>query len=125
EKVDSLGLKDKVIFTGVRSDTSALLQAMDVFVMPSFHEGLPVTLVEAQAAGLPCVISTEISKEVEISKTIKWCKLKESVTDWSNVIADCKNITRLNSKKEIINAGYDIPNVAFKLELFYLEKSQI
>lgn len=57
EKAQAMGIAHHVIFTGVRSDVPQLMQAMDVFVFPSLYEGLPVTIVEAQAAGLPCVIS--------------------------------------------------------------------
>ena len=119
EKVESLGLKDKVIFTGVRTDTSALLQTMDVFVMPSFHEGLPVTLIEAQAAGLPCVVSTEVTKEVQISQDIKWCGLNESLESWTTSILASKENVRKNVESDIFTAGYDTSNVVLELEKFY------
>jgi len=65
EKVKHLNLENKVQFLGIRSDVEFLLQAFDVFVFPSLHEGLPITLIEAQASGLPCVISDVISGEVD------------------------------------------------------------
>ncbi|MCD8028372.1 MAG: glycosyltransferase [Erysipelotrichaceae bacterium] len=63
EQIDYLNIKDKVILTGVRTDISDLLQAMDVFVMPSLYEGLPLSIVEAQASGLPCYISDKVPIE--------------------------------------------------------------
>lgn len=63
EKVQELGIAEHVRFLGVRSDVADLMQAMDVFVLPSLYEGLPVTMVEAQAAGLPCIISDKVPPE--------------------------------------------------------------
>ena len=57
QKVEDLGLTDCVQFLGVREDVNELMQAFDLFLLPSLFEGLPVTMVEAQASGLPCVIS--------------------------------------------------------------------
>src|SRR5699024_5789165 len=65
-KVYRMGLEKNVLFLGVRPDISALLQAMDIFIMPSLHEGLPVTLIEAQCADLPCMISETITKEADM-----------------------------------------------------------
>ena len=62
EKARRLGIENSVILTGVRDDVYDLLQAMDVFVFPSLKEGLPVTLIEAQATKLPCLISDTVSR---------------------------------------------------------------
>lgn len=82
EKVRNLGLNDKVMFLGVREDIPELMQAMDVFVFPSLFEGLPVTLVEAQAAGLPCVISDTITKEIDIIKKVKVLDINGEISEW-------------------------------------------
>ena len=68
QKVRDLGLSDKVIFTGVRSDVNDLMQGMDVFLFPSLYEGLPVTMVEAQASGLKCIISDKVPLECKMTK---------------------------------------------------------
>ena len=65
-KLRDLHIENEVMFLGIRSDINRLLQAFDVFVFPSLHEGLPVSLIEAQGSGLPCIISDEISKEVDL-----------------------------------------------------------
>ncbi|MUV37170.1 putative glycosyltransferase EpsF [Lentibacillus sp. JNUCC-1] len=120
EKVQKLHLKDKVIFTGVRSDIPELLQAMDVFVMPSYHEGLPVTVVEAQASGVPCVLSTNITQEIEILNIVEWCNLTDDLSTWTNSILNFKKINHRNNKKnEIIKAGYDVNDLAKRLEKIY------
>ena len=111
-KVDSLGLNEYVIFTGVRSDIPMLLQAMDVFVFPSIHEGLPVTLVEAQASGLPCFISDNITTEVMITNSVKRISLKKSPEEWTKeIFSSLKRHQRRNMSSEIIRAGYDIESV--------------
>src|SRR5690625_342278 len=121
-RVMQLGLSKNVIFMGVRSDIPELLQAMDVFVMPSFHEVLPVTLVVGQASGLPCVSSTNITSEVQVLESVKWCNLSDHPSNWASKILYFKdNYIRGSKKKEIINAGYDVVNVARYLQNLYLE----
>lgn len=122
-KVRALGINDKVIFMGVRSDVNELLQAMDVFVFPSLYEGLPVTVIEAQAAGLPCVISNYVSEEcIVTSDLISVMKLSDSVEMWAECALQKVKIDRRNTSEEIEKAGYDIKIAAKKLEQIYLEK---
>ncbi|MBR1675823.1 MAG: glycosyltransferase family 1 protein [Clostridia bacterium] len=121
EKVESLGLKDKVIFTGVRSDIPEIMQAMDVFVFPSLYEGLPVTLIEAQAAGLPCVISDKIPLECKITDLIKVVSLSADVKTWSDVIIESSKTERRDTYEEIKNSGFDIVENAERLQNFYLK----
>lgn len=70
EKVAKLGLTDSVKFLGVRDDVEKVVQTFDVFLLPSLFEGLPVTMVEAQAAGLPCVISDRVPVECDITGNV-------------------------------------------------------
>lgn len=124
EKVDSLGLKDNVIFTGVRSDIPDLLQAMDVFFMPSLYEGLPVTLVEAQASGLKCIVSDTITSEVSVTDLVNYTSLDESPDYWAESILSVNNdLGRKDMRGEIVASGYDIKESARWLEYFYLELS--
>lgn len=109
DKVNKLGLSEKVIFTGVRTDIPELLQAMDVFLLPSLHEGLPVTLIEAQASGLPCVISSEITKEVAITELVKFVSLEANIYEWAKLVLEYSDKSyRYDMSNEIVNAGYDI-----------------
>jgi glycosyltransferase involved in cell wall biosynthesis len=123
DKVKKLNLTNNVIFTGVRSDVSDLLQLMDVFVMPSHYEGLPVTVIEAQTAGLPCVLSKSITNEVEIIDNFNWCSLNDEISVWADKILKYQetNIKR-NTRKEIIDAGFDIKNITINLMNFYINK---
>lgn len=124
QKVEKLGLKENVIFTGVRSDVADVMQAMDVFVFPSLYEGLPVTMVEAQAAGLPCVISSNVPKEtVLIPELVESLSLSEPVELWSEKILRMKSIKRVDTSGKIKDSGFDIEESAKWLEKFYYEKT--
>lgn len=87
-KILELGIIDKVILLGNRNDVSSVLQMMDVFVFPSLWEGLPVTLIEAQAAGLPCIVSERITEEVVLTHLVNKVKLDLGAKKWSETIMD-------------------------------------
>jgi glycosyltransferase involved in cell wall biosynthesis len=88
QQAQALGIGDRVIFAGSQSDISSfLLGIFDVFLFPSLHEGLGVALLEAQAAGLPCLISETIPTEAEIIPTlVKRMSLKESEAEWAKAL---------------------------------------
>lgn len=92
KKVSELGLEAKVCFAGLRSDVPRVMQgAMDVFVFPSLYEGLPIVLIEAQAAGLPCVITESLPVEVEIvAGAIKRMDLASPFDQWATAILDLR-----------------------------------
>ena len=121
QKIQELGLKDAVILTGVRSDVSDLLQAMDIFVFPSLYEGLPVTLVEAQASGLPCVISSQIPVDCDLTTLIQRISLRENAMFWADKILEAEK-TRPDTSAEITAAGFDIIQNAKWLQNYYLEQ---
>ena len=125
DQIDSVGLTNQVILAGVRSDVYRLLQAMDVFVFPSLYEGLPVTMVEAQAAGLPCVISDVITDEtVLIEELVRKESPKKGLDAWCRDIMQMAEIQRRDRSTEIINKGYDVHTTARWLEEFYLDKAR-
>lgn len=86
EKVNNLGLKDSVIFLGQRSDVNELYQAMDVFILPSLYEGLPVVGVEAQASGLLCFLSDDMTKETKFLESTVFMSLSSTAEEWANNI---------------------------------------
>lgn len=85
--VEKLGLEGKVIFTGSVNNVQDYLSAMDLFVFPSHWEGLPVSVIEAQIAGLYCIISSNVTREVKISPNIEFDDLNKGVDFWVNRIA--------------------------------------
>lgn len=118
-EVKSLKMQDNVIFAGLRSDVPELLQAMDVFLFPSINEGLPVSIIEAQAAGLPCVISDGVPTECKKTDIIFQQSLKDDVDKWADTVLRAAKIERRNTFEEIVRSGFDVSYEAKKLEKFY------
>ena len=112
EKADHLGIADKVIFTGIRSDIPRLLSAMDVFVFPSFYEGMPNTVIEAQATGLPCIIADTITKEANITSLVEYFPLSLSSTAWAQKAIDASRTDRKDTTQDFIDHKYDIQSAA-------------
>lgn len=121
-KAADLGITDRVIFTGVRSDVPDLMQAMDCFVFPSLYEGLPVTLIEAQAAGLPCIVSDGVPVECSKTNLVEHIPLGENAEAWAEKVLAKINLPHRDTKDEIIRAGYDIEANALWLQNYYLEQ---
>lgn len=119
KKVNDLGLNNKVIFTGVRSDIPDILQSMDVFLFPSLYEGLPVTLIEAQATGLSCIISDTITSEVCITPYIKPVSLSKTANEWADIVISSGKIDRIDTSHYIKENGFDIQETVKKLTMFY------
>ena len=122
-QAQNMNLIGKVQFLGVRSDVPNLMQAMDVFLFPSLFEGFPVTLVEAQAAGLPCVVSDTISKEVKITDLVEFVPLSKSPEEWAKIVLEKVNVTkRKDYSEEVKKAGFDVTENAKWLQEFYLAR---
>lgn len=120
QKVTALGLGADVIFTGVRNDVANLMQAMDVFVFPSLYEGLGIVLIEAQASGLPCVVSDVIPREAYLTDLVTAEKLSSSVETWAEKILEKRAVLRTDRRAEIAAHGFDITTEAVKLQEFYI-----
>lgn len=116
EKAVALGVADRVLMTGNRDDVPELLSAMDVFAFPSLWEGLPMTVVEAQAAGLPCVLSDTITREVDVSPLVKYLPLGDP-DQWAGELL--KRRERMDASEAIRKAGFDIRDSAKKLTALY------
>lgn len=122
QMAEQASLSSDVIFTGVRSDVERLMQAMDVFVLPSLYEGLPVTMVEAQAAGLPCIISDKVPPECILTEgLVDVMPLSASPGAWAEKILAKRAIPRTDRRAEIAAHGFDITTEAVKLQEFYLK----
>ncbi len=118
-----LKITENIIFLGLRSDVNCILQRMDVFVMPSLYEGLPVSLIEAQAAGLPCVISDKIPADCKITELVTSLSLTDSADVWAEHILHRANKPRRDYSTDVKNSGFDIKETAKWLEDFYIEHS--
>lgn len=112
QKIEELGIKEKVLLLGMRNDIPDLLQAMDVYLFPSVYEGLPVALVEAQAAGLPCVISDTIAPESKLTDHIKAASLQLPAYKWAEYVLKMSERVRTDSSHILKSAGYDIMETA-------------
>lgn len=119
----SLNIDKNIRFLGLRDDIPELLQCFDIFLFPSLYEGLPVTLVEAQASGLRIVTSTTVTKEVNISGLITYVDLKNSESHWAEIVLSKMNYIRKDTFNLILTAGYDIKSNAKALQEFYLSKN--
>ena len=118
-----LGIGDKILFLGKRDDAASLYQAMDVFVLPSRFEGLPIVGIEAQAAGLPCVMSDAVTSETAITGLVTFLPLDAGPKLWADKIINAANSSRISTEEEMKSAGYDIGTASKAMENFYLSIS--
>ena len=124
-KVDDLGLSDAVEFLGVRGDVNRLLQGMDSFILPSLYEGLPVTMIEAQASGLPCTISDRVPEQCDVTGNVQIIGLNATPAEWAKRIldqhAEYAETNRTEGSDKVTKAGFDIKANAEWLQRFYVD----
>ncbi len=120
-KAEELGLKEDVLFLGNRNDIPGLLTASDIFLFPSLYEGLPIALLEAQAADLICVVSDTISEVALLTEKVKSLSLSASPSVWADVTeAMMKEYNvRCDRREFFIEKGFDISTNIRKLEDLY------
>ncbi len=125
QKVINLGIEKSVLFMGVRTDVNRLLQAMDVFLLPSRFEGLPLVLIEAQTSGLRCLTTkNKVPYEVNVTGNVEFEELKENSIEWAHHI-ECMEKQPYDRKScldLITDAGYDILKEAEKMESYMCEE---
>ncbi len=108
--INEIQISNDVRLLGSRSDVNDILQAIDIFVMPSIYEGLPVSVIEAQASGLPCVLSDTIDKQCDITGNVHFLPLNGPIEKWIDTIISCASKDRQDCLQQIIDAGYDVNN---------------
>lgn len=122
QKVKNLHIEDKVYFLGLRSDVQDLYNAMDLFVLPSYYEGLPVVGVECQANGLPVLVSMNVTKELYLTDIVRYINLSDGIEVWKkNIILKIneKIETRKNTSMQMGNAGFNVVFESMKLINIY------
>lgn len=110
DKISELSLNDYVIMTGAIRNVNEWMQAIDVFLLPSRFEGLPVVAIEAQAAGLPCVFSDTFSKASAVTENVEFLSLSLSAGEWGERVLLHEGEKRKNTYAELTEAGYNIEN---------------
>ena len=115
-------IRDSIIFLGKRNDVERLYQAMDVFVLPSRYEGLPVVGVEAQSAGLPCVFSDVITREAILAEDTRTLDISLPAASWGDALLSV-DVSDNRPKKRADLDGFDIKKECKRLEQFYCEKN--
>ena len=111
-QIKELKLEDKVIMLGIRNDVNKLLSVFDIFLFPSLYEGMPNTVIEAQANGIPCIVSNAITNEVKICENIIMIDPNKSDNDWSKICLS--DLTRYKDDTNIVKLqkkGYNIDDV--------------
>lgn len=114
EKVIRHGIESRVLFLGTRKDIPQLLSTMDVFMFPSIFEGMPNTVIEAQANGVPCVISDSITKQVALASNVQYLSLNENPSKWANIALSLACHRNENAENDLKRAKYDM-NSCLKL----------
>jgi glycosyltransferase involved in cell wall biosynthesis len=123
DKVSNLDISTNVRFLGIRGDISRLMQGMDLFLFPSLFEGLPVVLIEAQAAGLNCVVSDAITTESDVTNRVEFVSLKETPEFWANKILS-KTYEHKDTSMQLSENGYDTYSMATWLKDYYLMEAK-
>ena len=124
--VKQKNLQDVILFLGVRDDVNKLLSAMDLFIMPSFYEGLPVSLVEVQANGLPALVSDTITKDVAMQKNLHYMSLEASADEWARAaLSIIENNERSFDTSCISENGFDIKKTVDLYESIIFSKGNL
>lgn len=120
QKAQELGFVSKVRFLGQRNDANRLYQAFDVFCLPSLYEGLGIVAVEAQVSGLPCLLSTAVPSEVEVSEQCSFLSLHDSAKIWARSIEQTQNGETRSTPSLDKLKDYDIESAALQLTDRYI-----
>lgn len=122
DKIDGLGLKEKLSWLGRREDILQFYNAFDAFLLPSIYEGLPVVGVESQATGLPVFFSEEVTREAAVAELGHFISLKKTPEEWADlVIEETKKAMpcRHGRRKDLIDAGFDAASETMRLTEYF------
>lgn len=126
-RASELGIRERVVFAGLQTDTWRFYSAMDAFCMPSIHEGLPVSAVEAQASGLPLLLSDNVSRDTDLGGVEAFLPINEGPGTWIETLLNCRKDAdgRALGVKLVADAGFDIDVAAEELQEFYLQVGKV
>ena len=124
KQINEKNLNKKIHILLNRNDVNSLLSMSDVFILPSLWEGLPYTGIEAQANGIPCIFSSTVSDEVNISAAYNKLSINEEPKKWAEKIIVLSNTKRYNTKQSIIENGFDISNTCKLVEDIYNDTNE-
>jgi glycosyltransferase involved in cell wall biosynthesis len=119
DKIQQMGLTPYVIFAGLRSDVPRLmLGAMDIFILPSLYEGLPVVGIEAQAANLPFILSDVITEELDrVKPLIHRISLSQPASVWAETILSARNtVSNITEADSLAILEYSHFNIACSVD---------
>lgn len=105
---EDLNIRNAVLFLGVRSDVWRLMQGMDIFVLPSKFEGIPFAVIEAQAAGLPCILADTVTTQAKITDLVTFENLDVPMEKWVTDLENSLETMRRSQKENIKKSGYDM-----------------
>lgn len=115
-----LGIEERVLFIGSQRHPEDYYQAFDFFLLPSFYEGLPGVLVEAQAAGLRCLVSDTVTREAQATDLVTYRSIEQPAEAWAREILAQADYERRNTYQEIVERGFDVKTQAAAYRSFYL-----
>ena len=119
KKIEKLGIEENVILADSRTDINELLCAMDVMIFPSLHEALPISLIEAQASKLPCLISDTVTQDVKFNDNVDFMSLNENSSLWAQKALELFDISRENVDISNLNNIYNIEVIDGRLDEIY------
>lgn len=121
-RIKEKGLEDSYILLGRKNNVADYLKAMDVLLLPSKHEGFPITLVEAQCSGMKCLIADNITKSVDITGNVAFKSIDDSAVDWADEALTISSYQRHSCRDILIDKGYDEQGIADWFQGFILNE---
>lgn len=120
QRAKQLSIEQNVRFLGRCNQVERLLQAADIFMLPSVNEGLPGSAIEAQAAGLPCLVSDTVTKECDITQRVQFLPIDKGAGCWAEAVHNMRsNLPDRDVKQVIEQSGYEIQEAADRLQKMY------
>lgn len=121
EKITQLGLEDSFLLLGRKDNVEDYLNAMDEFLLPSIHEGFPITLVEAQTSGLRCLVADTITPDVDLTGNVTFMPLTQSPEKWAETAVELSSYPRASARGTITDKGFDVAKRVADFEQLILE----